>query len=403
GSEEAGITLSGLSATGDSDDTLSATLSGIPAGWSVRDGAAVLGNGQAFAASDLGSLVVSAPDNGGESALLTLTVRTAEGGGTNAVETLTVTASGVAEAPVFGTATMWSGSEEGGITLSSLSATGDSDDALSATLSGIPAGWSVRDGAAVLGNGQGFAASDLGSLVVSAPDQGGESALLTLTVRTAEGGGTSAVETLTVTASGVAEAPVFGTTTVWSGSEEAGITLSSLSATGDSDDTLSATLSGIPAGWSVRDGAVVLSNGQGFAAADLGSLVVSAPDHGGESALLTLTVSTAEGGGTSAVETLTVTASGVAEAPVFGTASVWSGSEEAGITLSSLSATGDADDTLSATLSGIPAGWSVRDGAVVLGNGQGFAAADLGSLVVSAPDHGGESALLTLTVSTAEG
>src|SRR5205085_75725 len=116
----------------------------------------------------------------------------------------------------------------------------------SATLSGIPAGWTVRDGTAALANGQGFAASDLGSLVVTAPDQGGESAFLTLTVSTAEGAGTSAVETLTVSASGVAELPVFGTTTLWHGSEEGPITLAGLSAGGDSDDALSATLSGIP-------------------------------------------------------------------------------------------------------------------------------------------------------------
>src|SRR5260370_559956 len=93
-----------------------------------------------------------------------------------------------------------------------------------------------------------------------------------------------------------------GTSVAWRGREEAGITLSGLRAAGDGDDTLSATLSGIPAGWTVRDGAVVLSDGAAFAASDLGALVVTAPDQGGESAFLTLTVSTAEGGGTSAVE-----------------------------------------------------------------------------------------------------
>src|SRR5260370_30355309 len=102
-----------------------------------------------------------------------------------------------------------------------------------ATLSGIPAGWTVRDGATALSNGAAFAASDLGSLVVTAPDQGGESALLTLTVSTAEGAGTGAVETLTVNANGVAEAPGFGATTVWHGRDEAGITLSGASATSD--------------------------------------------------------------------------------------------------------------------------------------------------------------------------
>src|SRR4029077_6862998 len=103
------------------------------------------------------------------------------------------------------------------------------------------------------------------------------SAFLTLQVSSREGGSTAiAVETLTVTASGVAEAAVFGSTSVWSGSGETGITLSGLAASGDGRHTLSATLSGIRVGCSVADGTLALSNGQGFAAADLGHLVVSA-------------------------------------------------------------------------------------------------------------------------------
>src|SRR5204862_145687 len=151
-----------------------------------------------------------------------------------------------------------------------------------------PPAWPVVPCAALFRSGAGFAAADLGLLVVTAPDLGGESAFLTLTVSTSEGAGASAVETLTVHASGVAELPVFGATTVWSGSEEGPITLSGLSATGDSDDTLSATLSGIPAGWTVRDGAAALRNGEAFAAADLGMPVVWAPDLGRERALPTL-------------------------------------------------------------------------------------------------------------------
>src|SRR5260370_9924492 len=107
-----------------------------------------------------------------------------------------------------------------------------------------------------------------------------------MAVGTAGGVGASAVEILTVNASGVAEAPVFGATSVWSGSEEAGITLSGLSATGDSDDSLSATLSGIPAGWTVPDGATALSNGAAFAAAHLGPPVVTAPRQPAATALL---------------------------------------------------------------------------------------------------------------------
>src|SRR5260370_193403 len=159
--------------------------------------------------------------------------------------------------------------------------------------------------------------------------------------------------------SGVAEAPVFGTTTVWHGSEEAGITLAGLSATGDADDALSATISGIPTGWSVRDGTVALSNGQGVAASDLGRLGWSGPDNGGESRLLRVAGGTGEGGGARAVETLSVTASGAAETPSFGTTTSWSGG--AGVTLAGLSATGDSDDMLSATFTGLSAGWTLVD------------------------------------------
>src|SRR5205807_1427523 len=106
-------------------------------------------------------------------------------------------------------------------------------------------------------------------------------------------------------------------------SEEGPITLSGLSATGDGDDTLSATLSGIPAGWTVRDGAVVLSNEIGRAACREGVLVVAAPDQGGENAVLTLTVSTAEGGGTSAVVELNVAAGVVGGLEVSGVLLRW--------------------------------------------------------------------------------
>src|SRR5207237_10650228 len=120
----------------------------------------------------------------------------------------------------------------------------------------------------------------------------------------------------------------------WDGSEEVATPLAGLTGSCHTGDTSSATLSPYPTLFRSRDGTLALSNGQGFAASDLGHLVVSAPDLGGESALLTLTVSSSEGGSTtSAVELLSVTASAVAEPPVFGTTKSWSGSEEGTIRL----------------------------------------------------------------------
>src|SRR5207302_2007962 len=160
----------------DGDDVVTgATVTGIPAGWTLYDGATALsapGGTATFAASDLGALRITAPDNGGETAILTLTVTSREGsGGPSATgsEILTVTALGVAEAPTFSGPTVFSGSEEPGstITLSGIAVSGDGDDvftAAPATVTGIPAGWTLYDGATALsapGGTATFAASDL--------------------------------------------------------------------------------------------------------------------------------------------------------------------------------------------------------------------------------------------------
>ena len=131
---------------------------------------------------------------------------------------------------------------------------------------------------------------------------------------------TSGTRVVVVTATAVAEAPSFGGPvgfTLERGAEEGG-DADRGDGIGRPDDTLSATLSGVPTLWTVKDGAAALSNGAVFAAADLGSLVVSAPDNGGETASLTLTVSSSEGWRRRAGESLVVTATAVAEAPSFG-------------------------------------------------------------------------------------
>src|SRR5439155_1466856 len=142
-----------------------------------------------FSASDLGALRITAPDQGGETAVLTLTVTSREGpSGPSATgpETLTVTAFGVAEAPTFSGPTVFSGSEEPGstITLSGIAVSGDGDDvftAAPATVTGISVGWTLYDGSTAFLHDAlpiSFSASDLGALRITAPDQGGETAVL---------------------------------------------------------------------------------------------------------------------------------------------------------------------------------------------------------------------------------
>src|SRR5260221_11590968 len=97
--------------------------------------------------------------------------------------------------------------------------------------------------------------------------------------------------------------------------------------------------------------------------------------------------------------------SGVVDAPTFGGPTVFSGSEEPGstIALSGIAVSGDADDVFTsapATVTGIPTGWTLYDGTTALVATSGtatLAAGDLGALRITAPDDGGETAVLTLT------
>src|SRR5437870_33061 len=178
---------------------------------------------------------------------------------------------------------------------------------------------------------------------------------------------------------------------------------------GDGVGTLgaSATLSGVPLGWTLYDGSTALAAPGGVASlavADLGSLGVAVPDGTGpQSASLTLTGSAHEGGSTtSGSEVLVVSVSAVAEAPVFSGTSQWSVSDEASAALSGVAVAGaDGDDTLGAraTLSrALPARRSsdLSTALAAPGGVASLAVADLGSLGVAVPDGTGpQSASLT--------
>src|SRR4029077_7948282 len=122
------------------------------------------------------------------------------------------------------------------------------------------------------------------------------------TLTSHEGSSTAtASEVIVVTATaGPAEAPTFGGSSTFSGSEETSFALTGISAgPKDPDDTLgtTATISGVASGWTVFDGSTALSGStMTLPTADLGSLTILAPDAGSAATdSLTLTVTSSEG------------------------------------------------------------------------------------------------------------
>jgi hypothetical protein len=215
----------------------------------------------------------------------------------------------------------------------------------------------------------------------------------------------SATDTVTIVP--VAEAPTFGGPTTFSGSEEATIALSGITATGDSDDTLgtTATISGVAPGWTVFDGSTSLTASGGtvtLPTADLGALNILAPDAGtGATDTLTLTVTSHEGSSTTvtATETIVVsTTAGPPEQPTVSTAdtTMTVGATSAALTISV--AASDADDTLGlVTISGLPSGFSLSAGTDQGGGTWTESAGDLPGLAIIAPSND-SATTLTLTV-----
>ncbi|HEV2336363.1 MAG TPA: pentapeptide repeat-containing protein, partial [Stellaceae bacterium] len=301
----------------DGDDTLAAvTLTGVPAGWSlVGDGAASLGSGVWSAgAGSLAALTLVSPV-GAEGTLFTLQLSAgASEGGASAVATtsLAVSVGDSAEAPTFTGGTVFSGGVS--VSLANLTVTGDADDALSATIAGLSAGWTLVDTHSPASSFTGspitaIPVSDLGSLVVVAPELADAATdLLTLTVISSEGVSTaSAGETLTVTATQQAEPPSFSGPSGFAfyGSET--VTLTPLGASAVAGDTLAsnATITGLSSGWTLVDTHSPASSFTGSSitaipVSDLGSLVVVVPTGTNFSLrdLLTLTVSSSLGGST---------------------------------------------------------------------------------------------------------
>jgi hypothetical protein len=321
----------------DSEYTLGdVTISGVPSQWSLSgDGATNIGGGTwTVGSGDLGSLVLGVNGVG----IVTVGVTASESAsGPSGILTATATTSfviSITEPPSFSGPTSFVSLEGTTIALSGIVVTPfDDDDTLgnTVTVSGVSAGWTLFDGTTPLDAPGGVAMlplADLGSLAILSPDNGGETDSLTLTATATDNGATfvtsTGSEVLTVAASGQAEEPTFGPTTTWTG-DTSGITLSGLSVTpDDSDDTLTATLSGVPSGWEVTDPGVTTITGTSGGASgiipvdDLGLLVVT-PPHAGGSVHLTLTVTSSEDDDSlTGAETLTVSTTGGTEASAFG-------------------------------------------------------------------------------------
>ncbi|MGF7177579.1 beta strand repeat-containing protein, partial [Azospirillum doebereinerae] len=428
GNEDTGIPLTIDPALTDTDgsETLTITLSGIPDGavLSNTGGALTVVNGSiTLTPAQLAGLNITPPANSDVDFTLTVTATSTDGTAApvSTSAPLLVSVTPVSDAPTL-TASAASGNEDTAIPLAISPALTDTDgsETLTITLSGIPNG-------AVLSNASGtltvingaitLTPDQLAGLAITPPANSDADFTLTVTATSTDGTATPASTSapLVVTVNPVSDMPTLSVQAA-GGNEDTGIPLTIDSALTDTDgsETLTITLSGIPAGASLSNTAgntLTISNGSiTLTPAQLAGLKITPPANSDVDFTLTVTATSTDGTATpvSTSAPLTVTVNPVSDTPVLSVIAA-TGDEDRAIPLSISAAQPDADgsETLSFTLSGIPTGASLSNAAgetlTVVNGSITLTPGQLAGLAITPPLNSDADFTLTVVATSTDG
>ncbi|KAA0576911.1 tandem-95 repeat protein [Azospirillum sp. B21] len=429
GAEDTAIPLTISPALTDTDgsETLSVTISGIPTGAILTNAAGetlTIANGSiTLAPGQLVGLAITPPLNSDADFTLTVTATSTDGSaapaGTSAP--LLVTVNPVSDMPTLAVQTA-SGSEDTAIPLTISPALTDTDgsETLTITLSGIPDGAVLRNAGGALAVVNGTATltpAQLAGLSITPPNNSDTDFTLTVTATATDGSATpvSTSAPLRVTVNPVSDTPTLSVTAA-TGNEDTGIPLVIDPALTDTDgsESLSITISGIPVGASLRNTAgdtLTISNGTiTLAPGQLAGLKITPPLNSDVDFTLTVTATARDGGADPASTSapLLVTVNPVTDTPTLSVTAA-TGNEDTGIPLVINPALTDLDgsETLTITISGIPAGASLSNtagDALVIGNGSiTLTPAQLAGLKITPPLNSDVDFDLTVTATAKDG
>ncbi|MCC4239117.1 Ig-like domain-containing protein [Thalassospira povalilytica] len=307
-----------------------------------------------------------------------------------------------AESPTLSVADA-SGNEDTSISLDIAAGLNDSTETLTITISGVPDGATLSAGTDN-GDGTWTLSSDQleGLTITPADDYSGSFDLSVTAVSTSGNDSTSTSDVITVDVAGVADTPSLEVADA-SGNEDSAISLDISAGLSDASEILSITISGVPDGATLSAGT---DNGDGtwtLSAGDLDGLTITPPEDYSGGFDLDVTVTSTDGNDTSSIsDTITVGVTAVADAPDLAVSDA-SGNEDSAISLDISAGLGDASETLSVTISGVPDGATLSAGT---DNGDGtwtLSAGDLDGLTITPPDDYSGSFDLNVTVTSTDG
>ncbi|MBN8196080.1 Ig-like domain-containing protein [Thalassospira povalilytica] len=403
GNEDSAIALDITAGLTDADETLSVTISDIPAGANLSAGTVNPDGTVTLTAAELAGLTITPPEDFSGSFDLTVTATSSDGADTATIaDTLSVTVDPVADAPTLSVDPA-SGNEDSAIALDITAGLTDADETLSVTISDIPAGSTLSAGTVNPDGTVTLTAGELVGLTITPPEDFSGSFDLTVTATSSDGADTASIaDTLSVTVDPVADAPTLSVDPA-SGNEDSAIALDITAGLTDADETLSVTISDIPAGSTLSAGTANPDGTVTLTAAELSGLTITPPEDFSGSFDLTVTATSIDGADTASIaDTLSVTVDPVADAPTLSVDPA-SGNEDSAIALDITAGLTDADETLSVTISDIPAGSTLSAGTVNPDGTVTLTAAELAGLTITPPEDFNGSFDLTVTATSSDG
>ena len=425
GLEDSAIALNIDAQLTDLSETLSVTISGVPDGAALSNGTIIDTDpvtGETtwnVMPAHLNTLSITPPEDSNVDFNLTVTAASTNGNGDIAETegTVYVAVQSVADEPELETENATgTGGEAIDLEITSALTDLDGSESLSLTISGVPQGASLSAGV-YTGNGTwALEPGDLNGLTISTPENYDTDFDLTVTATATDSepvGEVPYTDTASVTATihvdmedAQADPPVLVVDDA-EGLEDNAIPLDITASLTDPEETLSMTISGVPQGASLSLGT---DQGEGvwsFTEADLANienLTITPPLHSDVDFDLTVTATSQDGDDTATVsDTLTVVVGAVADTPAV---SADDGSGDVGQTIpldiSSALVDQDGSESLSITISDVPAGASLSAGTDNQDETWTLELADLTGLNINLPADASDDFDLTVTATATE-
>ncbi|WP_284198481.1 tandem-95 repeat protein [Azospirillum oryzae] len=422
GNEDTAIALTISPALTDTDgsEALSIIIAGVPAGAILSAGTHNADGTWTLTPAQLSGLTITPPSNSDVDFDLTVTAVAKDGVAVEATksETLRVTVDPVSDTPTLNV-TSARGNEDSAIALSISPALTDTDgsEALSIVIAGVPTGAILSAGTHNADGTWTLTPAQLTGLTITPPTNSDVDFDLTVTAVAKDGVAVAATksETLHVTVDPVTDTPTLSVTSA-RGNEDTAIALGINPALTDTDgsEALSIRITGIPAGATLANtlnGTLTVTGGSITLTKDqLAGLTITPPSNSDVDFDLTVTAIAKDGVAVAATksETLHVTVDPVTDTPTLSVTSA-RGDEDTAIALAINPALTDLDgsETLSITISGIPAGATLGNTAgdvlTVTGGSITLTKDQLAGLTVKPPSNSDVDFTLTVTATAKDG